>query len=332
MSKVKHATIKGLTGKEVDSVLEKAQSLLASNTDNMDGTERYLWKEAAYTLLTERGNNWINVDFSCEPFKTELTRLVEQCEETILTRTVAKENQEAAASSHLIFNLLKQQGEKEMIINKEVAASKEEVVTPVQEEEKEMTVSELTNVLIVQGVDPELAYQTALKVAKEKAQESQPLEIEQKVSNVKPWFQKAVENLIVPRKTSLVGQLTIIELACKEETEKAEINAEIDRLLDKEKGDARFNQLLEGYILETKGWELDKTTGKVSGIIYSTGDITEKGVSMTVKGLGAATAWTGEKIAKAGTAMQNNAPKVGAAARKPWDVTANLISGINKKK
>lgn len=327
VNKVKHANARGLTAQQVDSTLDVAQSLLGEPWDNMDPVQRGEWKADAYKVLTERGNNWINTDMSHEAFATELQGLVKSCEKEIVKNMVKRENQEAAMSSILINKIVipKNLGVNKVKINnsvnQEVAAAKEENT---QEENKQMTVAELTNTLILEGVEPEKAYAMAMDVAKQKAAGEETVVTETKVKSVKPWFEKAVEGLTVPRPTALIGQLAIVRVKSKDDAEKAAITAEIEKIADKEKGDKYFDKLMNGYIMETKGWKIDEKTGKVAGMIYSTGDLTEKSVSGTMKVMGKGLSWAGE-------GLQNNADKAGSAARKPLDVIGNMTSGINKK-
>lgn len=218
-----------------------------------------------------------------------------------------------------------------------------EIVDAEKETVQELNQEELTKILITSGVDPEVAKVTAANVAKQKAEEKaeeptveEPVTTEEPEAEVptitltpRPWFERAVKALAVPRKVALIGELTMQQIDSEDETESDEIQKEIDRLKS-DKGDDRFQVLMNGYIVEAKGWKVTES-GKLADFAYLTGDVTQKGVATVTGAVGKATTWTGEKIAKGGNALQDNATKAGVIARKPADAVGKVFDKSMKK-
>lgn len=70
---------------------------------------------------------------------------------------------------------------------------------------------------------------------------------------VKPWFKAAVLNLVEPQKEALIEKL-LIQSVNVPEVEKDKVLKQIKILQDPHRGEEYFKGLLDGYILQSKGW------------------------------------------------------------------------------
>lgn len=76
-------------------------------------------------------------------------------------------------------------------------------------------------------------------------------------NNIQPWYQRAIEGLNLPSKTSLVVELIKQRIDPKNSNKMDEIQKEID-LLRADEGDQRFEDLMNDYIIKTKGWTIEE--------------------------------------------------------------------------
>jgi hypothetical protein len=73
----------------------------------------------------------------------------------------------------------------------------------------------------------------------------------------KPWYKRAVQQLNLPSKTTLLAELIIQKIDSNNPKEKEEIQKEIE-LLQSDDGDQRFEDLMNDYIIRAKGWTIDE--------------------------------------------------------------------------
>lgn len=332
-----HANVTGLTVEEVIALVDKIDVLLSVDFDSMDVAATKAWKKDSAELLKANHNNFIRVNNSIATITDALAHLADSCvqalEETTEPLTQEELNELLADS----VEAAREAG----VAEEKILKSDEEIKTfmtetkeeeKVVEKEQEFNQEELMLSLIASGVDPEVARLTAANVAKQKT-EVKPVEKkkeENTVGNPKPWFKKAVDNLSLPRKVAFIGELTIQQIDAKDKAESDEIQKEIDRLKS-DKGDDRFEVLMNSYIIPTKKWTITES-GKIAEFAYLTGDGVQKGVAGITRGMGKATKWTGDKIAKGGEKIENNAEKVGKVAAKPFHAAGKGIDKMSTKK
>jgi hypothetical protein len=175
--------------------------------------------------------------------------------------------------------------------------------------------------------------------AKEKPSNKQENKSEKQERKPKAWFKRAVEKMKRNKKSELISQLLILKHESKDEKEKAEIEAEIKKLMSKD-GDARFAKMKD-FIAKTKGWTID-ATGKVAELSYLSGDYTEKGAAQATKLTGKVVEKagefievTGQQVKKGGQFITKHSEDVGKAARIPFDLIGdaiNVLNGTKKKR
>lgn len=311
--------VSALSLEEVIAVVDKIDALMSAEFNGMGDVERAVWKEQAVKLLRANGNESINIDFNYDGVANALSELASACEAVL---TIDEEEEIEPLTAEELEEL---SASDETSVAEENTKEEETV-----EKEQEFSVETLVATLIASGMEPEMAVATANKVAQEKSiKEAEVAPVEEPVeapkANVPEWFKAAVEKLNAPTKTALAGQLATQYMKVKTDNEKKAIEKEIKRLQDKD-GQKRFDHLMSVYIAEARGWTKDEN-GKVADWLYSTGDVVQKSTSGVTRGIGKATTWTGEKITKAGQALENNADAAGAIARKPFDA---MGSGANK--